>query len=528
MKIKNRLLAAVAVLCAAGLIATVASASTRTSTGSAAAAASPTLSIAIDGDVDTLDPTFARTTQSRMVFANMCWKLYDINSALTIQPQLASALPTVSKDGLHVTIPLRHGVRFNDGTPFNANAVKATLERDISAPTSARVGELAPVQGVAALGSYKVRIDLKQPYAPLTAQLADRSGMIVSPTQVAKAGSDFGTSPICVGPYTFSNRVAGNSITLTKSPYFYGRAGVNVGTVVFKVVPDGTVRAALVRSGDIDVAISLAGPDLLAIRSSKNLELRAAKGLATYHMRINLANHGPNNPRTPYETPLAQHPELRKALELAIDRKVLNKVAYGGTVIPDCSPVATINPYHAANPPCLQPNVAQAKRLVQQSGVPTPISFNLMYLQGNDTQRAAQVIQSMVAAAGFNATLQPVDIPTAVQNETNGTYQVLLSYWSGRIDPDGNIYDFNSSHGSMDNTGATSASIDSLLDQGRSVSGFSARMKIYKKALAQIEDRRNILYLFHPKNYTGINRKVKGFLIFADNLPRAYKARIAG
>jgi peptide/nickel transport system substrate-binding protein len=160
--------------------------------------------------------------------------------------------------------------------------------------------------------------------------------------------------------------------------------------------------------------------------------------------------------------------------------------------------------------------------------VATPIPFTLMYLQGSDNQRAAQVIQAMVAEVGFKATLQPVDIPTAVQDESSGNYQVLYSYWSGRVDPDGDIYTFNSSHGSQDNTGATSPAIDKLLERAREVTATSARMQLYKQALKLIEQRRNILYLFHPKNYTGVNKKVKGFAIYADNLPRAYGARLGG
>src|SRR3954466_8500215 len=88
-----------------------------------------TLVIGLESDPDALDPTLARTFVGRIVFLHMCEKLYDLNSKLEIVPQLASALPTLSADKKTVTIKLRTGIKFNDGTPFNAAAVKKSLER---------------------------------------------------------------------------------------------------------------------------------------------------------------------------------------------------------------------------------------------------------------------------------------------------------------------------------------------------------------------------------------------------------------
>ena len=97
------------------------------------------------GEPDALDPTLARTFSGREVFLTFCEKLYDLNSKAQIVPQLASALPTISKDKLTVTIPLRKGIKFNDGTPFNADAVVKTLQRDQTLKGSARASEISPV-----------------------------------------------------------------------------------------------------------------------------------------------------------------------------------------------------------------------------------------------------------------------------------------------------------------------------------------------------------------------------------------------
>src|SRR4051812_43031982 len=140
-----------------------------------------TLVIGLESDPDALDPTLARTFVGRIVFLHMCEKLYDLNRKLEIVPQLASSLPKLSGDKLTVTIPLRHGLKFNDGTAFNAAAVKQSLDRHKTLKGSTRASEISPVTSVDTRGQYTVVLHLSERYSPLTAQLADRAGMIMSP-----------------------------------------------------------------------------------------------------------------------------------------------------------------------------------------------------------------------------------------------------------------------------------------------------------------------------------------------------------
>src|SRR3954468_22224741 len=180
------------------------------------------------GEPDALDPTLARTFSGREVFLTFCEKLYDLNAKAQIVPQLASKLPAISKDKLTVTIPLRKGIKFNDGTAFNADAVVKTLQRDQTLKGSTRASEISPIDSVTASGANKVVIHLKTPYSPLTAQFADRAGMIMSPAQLDKLGDKFATAPVCVGPFTYDNRVAGDSITVVKSQFYYDKKDVHL------------------------------------------------------------------------------------------------------------------------------------------------------------------------------------------------------------------------------------------------------------------------------------------------------------
>src|SRR5882672_8229213 len=140
------------------------------------AAAQSHLRIGLAEDPDVLDPTLARTYVGRIVFASICDKLFDINQKLEIIPQLALSHET-SEDGKAVTIKLRPGVKFHDGEPFDAQAVKFTLDRHMTAANSLRKADLSQVDKVEVVDASTVRLLLKAPFSPLIAQLTDRAGM---------------------------------------------------------------------------------------------------------------------------------------------------------------------------------------------------------------------------------------------------------------------------------------------------------------------------------------------------------------
>src|SRR5438309_1683257 len=146
----------------------------------AAHAQKKTLVVALNQDPDILDPTLARTYVGRIIFSQMCEKLYEIDEGLRIQPQLAAAMPAISDGGRTVTIKLRPGVKFNDGTPMDAESVRFSLERHRTLKGSNRASELAPVEAVEVVDPLTVRLRLKAPFSPLLAQLTDRAGTPLS------------------------------------------------------------------------------------------------------------------------------------------------------------------------------------------------------------------------------------------------------------------------------------------------------------------------------------------------------------
>ena len=135
-----------------------------------------TLVVALNQDPDLLDPTLSRTYVGRIIFEHMCEKLYELDENLRIFPQLAAGMPAISDGGKTVTIKLRSGVKFNDGTPMTAEAVKFSLDRHREMKGSNRRSELESVNSIEVVDPLTVRLRLKAPFSPLVAILADRSG----------------------------------------------------------------------------------------------------------------------------------------------------------------------------------------------------------------------------------------------------------------------------------------------------------------------------------------------------------------
>jgi peptide/nickel transport system substrate-binding protein len=490
-----------------------------------------TLSIGLAEEPDALDPTIARTFVGRIVFQAMCEKLYDLDSHLNIVPQLAAALPQVSKDKLTYTIKLRKGIKFNDGTALNAAAVKTTIERYLTFKGSVRASEISPIKSVDAPNATTAVLHLSAPYSPLTAQLADRAGMILSPKALASGGS-FAQNPVCVGPFSFKDRVAGDHITLVKSPFYYNKAKVHLASIVYRIMTDPSSRTQALRAGDIQVEDRIQSTDVPTLQKDKSVTVSKAVTIGYQGLTLNLGNkNGLLKPYSTVATDLARSQFLRTAFDVALDRTTINKVVFGGLNQPDCFPIAPVSPWYKPSTKGLQcnlhSNVELAKKLVKASGVSSP-SVNLM-LGGTDpvTARLGQVIQSMEAAVGIKVSVTPTQFTTALNRADAGTFDAFAIGWSGRVDPDGNIYGFVSTKGTLNDSGFTNSKLDYILNGARKSLTTKSRNTLYRAAMQIIHTQRPLIYLYHPVNYYGITKKVTGVQIFGDGLIRAQFAGYA-
>jgi peptide/nickel transport system substrate-binding protein len=489
-----------------------------------------TLTVALASDPDKLDPTLASTLVGRTVFAAMCEKLYDIDEKGKIVPQLATALPTTSADGRTLTIPIRRDAKFSDGTRLDAAAVVTSLLRHRNLPTSSRATELAPLSGVQAIGPYTVRITLKQPYTPLLGVLADRAGMVMSPAALKKYGVNFDNHPSCVGAFRFVERVGGDRIVLEKDPHYYDADKVHLDRVIYKAIPDGSVRLANLRSGDVQVGDQMAPIDVQSSLTESKLQLFNSPSLGYQALEINIGNvNGEGKKPGKINTPLATDVRIREAFDLSLDRDVINKVVFQGLYEPACGPVSPGSAIAPGVPPdkCPKRDVPKAKQLLRAAGVKTPFPMQLLVPNTPDSSRLGQVVQAMAKEAGFDVSLKPTEFTTLLDESAAGDYQAVAQGWSGRLDPDGNIASFLQTAGAQNDWGISDPAIDRLIDQGRAEADPAKRAKIYEELTTLVNEQHSLIYLYRQRNYVVASTSVAGVRVYSDGLVRINTAGYA-
>jgi peptide/nickel transport system substrate-binding protein len=488
---------------------------------SAADAQKKTIVVALNQDPDILDPTLSRTYVGRIVFSQMCEKLYEIDEQLGIHPQLAADMPQIGDGGRTVTIKLRPNVKFNDGTVMDAEAVRFSLDRHRTMKGSNRASELAPVEAVEVVDRLTVRLRLKGPFSPLLAQLTDRAGMPVSPAAVQKLGDKFGTAPVCVGPWQFVERVPQDRIVVERSPHYFDPGQAKFDRIIFRIMADDNVRLANLKSGDIDVMHQVSPTDATALKREARFEVSNVTGLGYQGITINLRNKtGKTQPPGDLGTPLANDPRVREAFELSIDREALNQVAWDGLYTPGCTPIPPISVFADKSRKCPARDVARAKKLLADAGLAGGYAFEMVIINNPRDRRVGEVIQQMAREAGFTISLRPQEFASSLQDNDDGKHQAYLIGWSGRVDPDGNIHQNQTCKGSLNATHACDEKIDALLNKAREVSAVDQRRALYREAIDLFTARRNIIYIYHQNYIVAFPKSFRGYKAVPDGLIR--------
>jgi peptide/nickel transport system substrate-binding protein len=485
-----------------------------------AATAQTTLRIGLAEDPDVLDPTLARTYVGRIVFASLCDKLFDIDEKLNIVPQLALSHAT-SEDGKTVTIRLRPGVKFHDGETMDAAAVKASLERHMTMQGSFRRPELAAVDKVEVVDAATVRLQLKNPFSPLIAQLADRAGMILSPKAVREAGDRFGLKPVCAGPFSFVERVQQDRIVVDKFPQYWNAANVHIDRVVFRPIIESTVRLANLKSGSLDLIERALATDLKEIKADPRLKLATQIEIGYQGLTLNLANG-----EAAANGPFGKDPRVRQALEAAIDRKALSDVVFNGEVLPGNQWISPKNPYFQEKFPVPGRDIAKAKKLLADAGVRTPVAVDFMVPNNPESRQVAEVIQAMAREAGFDMRIRVTEFATSLNEANQGRFQAFFIGWSGRVDPDGNSYIFFKCKAPQNDGGYCNKDVDGWLDDARKTSKLEERKAIYGKIAETYLKEGSIIYLYHRLVIIAHTAKLDGYVQMPDGLVRVVGVKL--
>ncbi|MGE5674907.1 MAG: ABC transporter substrate-binding protein [Mycobacterium leprae] len=476
------------------------------SPSTATASKDQVLHIGLNADPPNLDPMKSSALVDRQVFQSLYDSLVQLDTSLNIAPDLADKWE-VSADGTTYTFHLHPGVKFQDGTDFNADAVKFNFDRMMDpANKSPRLSELGTLQTVTVIDPNTVQMKLQKPFAGFLAALTDRAGMMVSPTAAKKAGADFGSNPVGTGPFKFVSRMKGDSITLTKNDGYWQQGLPKASGVVYKIVTDENVKLVNLQSGQLDVTDTVPPSQVSALASDNRVKVLNYPSMQYQGLWLNAK-----------QAPL-DNQQIRQAIDIAIDRASFVNVIFGQSATPVWGPFPAGTPANDGTPvPALDLN--KAKQLVAQSGVKNP-TFELKVSNSPINQQIGQVLQSMLAQAGITVNLKTEEFGTILNELDSKNFQAAQIGWSGRPDPDGDIYTFFHTGGAQNYASYSSPAVDKLLEDARIPTDMAQRKPLYTQAMAQIHQDTPYIFLYSPKVVIGTGPKVTGFLQIPDGLIR--------
>jgi peptide/nickel transport system substrate-binding protein len=464
-----------------------------------------------------LDPTLNCGGAAIEIYQGMCQRLFQVVSNhghIEDAPMLAAAPPKLSPDKLTYTVQLKQGVRFNDGTSLNAQAVVTSIQHLMTAPGSARASDYADVAGVSAAGQYTVLFHMKARDSTLVGNYM----FVFSPMALANEGQNFGNDPICVGPFMYDHTSA-SGVTLVKSPWYYGRGSIYLDKILYEGFSDGAAAAAALEAGDIQVLDNVSPSVLPSVQENNGLRVLTGANLGWQGILFNIGNNrGVTN--VPYHnvgTPIASSPLLRQAFEEAIDRTALNRVVFDGFYQPSCSPVPPANTkwFDAIKVPCTPYDPADAKRLVAKSGIANP-TVDLTTATSPDAILLGQFIQAEERAVGINVVVDPSSTGRLVP----GTFDADLTGFEPGADGEPNylISQFFDSSGVRDYSGYSDARLDYVLANGLKATQPAARAVNYHAALQILQADRPAIFLYNSIDHAAFSSSLTGVQLTANGL----------
>ncbi len=490
---------AVAVSAALALVACSGSPSSTSTAGATGGPGTPggNLVVGVTSDPNTLLPWKATQFQAVNILQNVYGTLTEFDKDLNVVPGLAQSV-TPSSDGKTVTMALRTGVKFADGSDFDSADVVSSLTKILDEKNAAVArASLASVASVAAPDASTVVLTMKSADASLPANLAS-----VNLAMLSSADSDatLGTKPNGTGPYAFKARVANQSLTLAKSASYWGQAPT-LDSIEFRVIPDETSIVSSLQSGNVQMAVI---DDPLVAKTAEGGTLSVAKTPQLSYHALQL------NARKGDLTDV----NVRLAIQCAVDRKqVLDTAALGeGEVTgPITSPAYKSDP---SARPCPTRDLTKSAQYLAKAGK-SAVTIKTIVSQGeySTSVNEAQNLKSQLAEAKITLDLEVLESGAYVDRWVAGDFDAAVALNGGRPDPDGMYGRYFTSTGNLNKVaGYSSPSLDQLFATGKTTSDTAARKKIYQQVSDELENQAAWIWMFTSYTYTVTTSGVKGFV----------------
>ena len=483
----------------------------------APAAAQPagTLVVGLVAEPVNLDPAQVTDLNSNRVGRRIVETLVTFPDESTqVVPGLAESW-ALSKDGLRYTFKLRKGVSFHDGTPFNAEAVKFSIERQIMPehPFN-KLGKypfanyfFGNVRAVEVVDPLTVEFILKEPRASFLAVLAAGAASVVSPTAVKKLGADYALTPVGTGPFKYVSWDRGQRVVLEKNPSYW-RFPVKVDRVVYRPIVEDQARLTELMTGTLDLMVG-APPDFVAqLEKSPTVTLLKQVGAHVWYLGI-------NNDKKPF-----QDKRVRQAMNYAVNKEAIVRDVLKSTGSTSAGPVlpgtwgadAGLKPYPY--------DPARAKKLLAEAGFPNGFTTTLWVPESGSGMQSpvamSTVIQSNLKAVGINVALQTFEWGAFIAKLRSKEQELFaLSWMAGNEDPDMVMYPLL--HSSQWTPGGPNRAMyrnekfDDLLHQARLTTDEKQRAELYRQAQRILHEDPPWIFIDHEIQTAAHSKRVQGF-----------------
>ncbi|QFY10859.1 ABC transporter substrate-binding protein [Nonomuraea phyllanthi] len=461
-----------------------------------------TIVVGVTSDPDTLFPWKATQFQAVNVLQNLYGTLTEFDKDLNVVPGLAESWQT-SDDGKKLTLKLRQGVTFADGSTFGSEDVKWSLDKIMDEKTAAVArASLSSVKSVKAPDANTVVLELNGPDAALPANLATVNMAMLSSDDTE---DKLNATPNGTGPFTLKNRVPSQSITLARNDAYWGDKA-KAAAVEFRVIPDESSIVSAMQSGNVQ--LSVFDDPLVAQTAEAGGTITVAKTpQLSYHVLQLNATHGD-----------LKDVNVRLAIQCAIDRKqVLDTAALGeGEVTgPITAPAFKSDPN---NRPCPTRDLAKAADYLAKAGKASGVTVKTIVSQGEyaTSVNEAQNLKAQLAEAKINLDLEVLESGAYVDRWVAADFDAAVALNGGRPDPDGSYGRYFTSDGNLNKVaGYSSPELDKLFAEGKATTDQAARKGIYDQVSTLLEQNAPWIWLFSGYTYTATTAGVQGFVPMA-------------
>jgi peptide/nickel transport system substrate-binding protein len=465
------------------------------------------LVLATNRDATTFDPTKSQDVYSNAVIGLVGDSLYKIDDKAQVVGSLVEKTDNPQPNVYVLT--LRSGIKFQDGTDVNSDAVKFNLERHINDPKATTSQDVKDITSIDTPDPLTVKITLKGPSAPFLSKLVSGAGFILSPTAIQKLGDNLprDLTGAGSGPYKFTSWQPDNQIVLDRNPDYWAKDADGtqlpyMDRITIKPFPDENVQLTNVKTGDADVLI---GPppykDVEDLKKAPDLNVKEIPGLGFQFIFVNTQKE-----------PFA-NPAVRRAMSYAIDREQIRQAVYFGLGKTLQLPVPEVVQWAFAkdNLPYTTRDVNKAKQELQSAGV-SDVSFTFQISNNSpQLQQVAELVQSNLKDVGITMDLQLIEFATVIQNGNSGEYQALSLGWSGQIDPDGDLYPLLYTGAGFNFAKYSNPEFDKSLDAGRSNLDQPTRGQAYLDAQKILLQDQPMLVLYNTPQISVTRREIQNY-----------------